>query len=203
MKELHKHVAQSSLHRRYSGLMLRSPAVRSLVCERSGQPPPSSLLPPPCPQVSKEGKVSQRPSRITGGATRVGALTWGLGGHCWGQSQQGQQQQSAVHPGSQAVDLSRSRTHAALLRGRGEQRAGGGRVWVREGCVCVGGVGGVCGCVCAHSFRVHIWFLLRIGENSTPEDLSPISVAGKRARDEHGRRATNKHTPVNTQETVA
>lgn len=37
-------------------------------------------------------------------------------------------------------------------------------------------------CACDHSLGVHIWFLLkRIGENSTPEDLSPISVAGKRA----------------------
>lgn len=72
------------------------------------------------------------------------------------------------------------RTDAACFK---EGGANGGRwegVWVRSVCVCLERRGV---CVCAHSLGLHIWFLLkRIGENSTPEDLSPISVAGKRAQ---------------------
>lgn len=98
-----------------------------------------------------------------------------------------------------------SRTHAAFRKEEGSKgrEVGGraGRVWVRRG-VCVWW-GGVCVyvCVCAHSLRVHIWFLLRrSGENSTPEDLSPISVAGKRAQNEHGTDAQQINTSKQTRD---
>lgn len=74
------------------------------------------------------------------------------------------------------------RTDAAFFKEGGSKgrEVGGG---LGEKSVCVVWRGGVCVCACAHSLGVHIWFLLkRIGENSTPEDLSPISAAGKRAR---------------------